>query len=111
MRVRKGEIVLIPFPFTDLKKIKFRPAIIVSNDTFNKNSNDCLMVPITSIIKEEKYSIIINNQNLSSGNLLKISRIRVDKIFCVEKKLITKRIARINKNTMEKINCEIIKLF
>ena len=50
------------------------------------------MVPLTTIIKNEPYSIIIEQENLSSGRLLKTSRIRTDKIFAVKKDLIRMKI-------------------
>ena len=87
MDAKQKEIVLLPYPFSDLEGTKVRPAIIVSNDSFNNKSADCIMVPLTTVIKDEPYSIVINQQDLTSGKLLKPSRIRADKIFAAEKKL------------------------
>lgn len=111
MNVNQKELVLLPYPFSDLEGTKVRPALVVSNDSFNKKSADCIMVPLTTIIKNEPYSIIINQEDLSLGKLLKSSRIRVDKIFCVEKNLITRKIGKINDKTFEKIKKEIMKIF
>jgi mRNA interferase MazF len=35
-----GDIVLVPFPFTDQSAIKKRPAVIVSSDTYNSKRPD-----------------------------------------------------------------------
>ncbi|MBI2548681.1 type II toxin-antitoxin system PemK/MazF family toxin [Candidatus Woesearchaeota archaeon] len=110
MEVKQKEIVLLPYPFSDLTGKKVRPAVIVSNDAFNKKSADCIMVPLTTVIKDEPYSIEIDQQDLSSGRLLKPSRIRVDKIFAVEKNLITMKIGVLNLITFEKIKQEIIRI-
>ncbi len=85
--------------------------MVVSNDFFNKKSGDCVLVPLTTIIKDEPYSFVINQENLSSGKLLKQSRVRADKIFCVAKNLIIMKIGIINDKTFEKIKLEIIKIF
>jgi len=111
MRVQQKEIVLLPYPFSDLEGTKVRPALIVSNNFFNKKSDDCIMIPLTTLIKDEPYSIIITQKDLSSGKLLKPSRIRADKIFTVEKNLIIMKIGIINNKILDKIKLEIGKLF
>lgn len=111
MSVRQKEIVLLPYPFTDLERKKVRPAIVVSNDFFNEKSQDCIMIPLTTVIKKEPYSILIDQKDLSSGKLLKLSRVRVDKIFTVEKRLIIMKIGTLNKTIFDKIKSKIIKIF
>ena len=46
MIVNQKEIVLLPYPFTDLKGAKVRPVLIISNNLFNKKSEDCITVPL-----------------------------------------------------------------
>ncbi|MGD0814812.1 MAG: type II toxin-antitoxin system PemK/MazF family toxin [Verrucomicrobiota bacterium] len=47
---RRGDIILVPFPFTDLSSTKQRPALIVSSDALNAASDDVLVAAITSQI-------------------------------------------------------------
>lgn len=108
--VRQGDLVLLSYPFSDLEERKVRPALIISNNIFNKKSDDCIMVPLTGVIKNEPYSVVISQENLEDGRLLKLSRIRVDKIFSVEKRLIRLRIGRLNKETFEKVKKEFLNL-
>lgn len=68
------------------------------------------MVPLTSVIKKEPYSITIDSKDLAEGKLLKISRIKTDKIFSIEKSLIKMKIGKINKNTFEKVKKEFCSL-
>ena len=111
MKINQKEIVLLPYPFTDLERKKVRPALIVSNDSFNKKSLDCIVLPLTSVIKDEPYSVLINQEDLSSGKLLRPSRIRTDKIFTVEKRLIIMKIGTLNNNIFEKIKSQLTKIF
>ena len=108
MEAKQKEIVLLPYPFSNLEGKKVRPAIIVSNNSFNAKSSDCIMVPLTTVIKKEPYSFTIDNPDLHSGMLIAESRVRADKIFCVEKKLIIKKIGEINNKTFEKVKSEIM---
>lgn len=94
-----------------MKDNNVRPALVISNDFFNKKSNDCIMVPLTSVIKDEPYSVTINQDNLSSGKLLKASRIRADKIFCVEKELVKKRTGRVEENSFQIVKKEMFSIF
>lgn len=110
MEVKQKEMVLLPYPFSNLRETKVRPAIIVSNDSFNKKSADCIMIPLTTIIKDEPYSIIINQKDLTSGKLIQPSRARADKIFAVEKNIIIMKIGTVNDSIFEKIKQEIFKM-
>lgn len=111
MKVNQKEIVLLAYPFSNLKETKVRPALIVSNNQFNKKSDDCIMVPLTTIIKDEPYSIIIEQKNLSHGKLLRKSRIRADKLFSIEKDLINMKIGTLKDKSFEGIKKEIFKIF
>jgi mRNA interferase MazF len=111
MQVDQNDLVLLPYPFSNLKDTKVRPALIISNDNFNRKSDDCLMVPLTSVIKDEPYSIIIQSEDLSSGKLLQTSRIRADKIFCAEKSLILLKIGTVNSKILNLVKQELLKLF
>jgi mRNA interferase MazF len=45
---RRGDVVLVPFPFTDLTAAKPRPALVVSTDAYNAAGQDVLIAAITS---------------------------------------------------------------
>lgn len=111
MQVNQKELVLLQYPFSNLETKKVRPAIIVSKNEFNKKSEDCVLLPLTTVIKNEPYSIIINQEDLSSGKLLKQSRIRADKIFTIQKNLIIAKIGNVTEDVFEKIKQEILKIF
>jgi len=111
MRVEQGEVVLLSYPFSNLKGSKVRPALVVSNDEFNRKSDDCVMVPLTTVIKDEPYSVLIEQGNFSSGKLLRSSRVRVDKIFCVEKGLVRMKIGKLKDDCFEKVRKEVFRVF
>ncbi|MGH7968337.1 MAG: type II toxin-antitoxin system PemK/MazF family toxin, partial [Limisphaerales bacterium] len=48
MSYKRGEVVLVPFPFTNLSSTKQRPALVVSADAFNAVRDDVLVAAITS---------------------------------------------------------------
>ncbi|MGH9992417.1 MAG: type II toxin-antitoxin system PemK/MazF family toxin, partial [Nitrososphaera sp.] len=39
------DIVLVPYPFSDLSQAKYRPAIVMSNDVYNRKFKDFIAIP------------------------------------------------------------------
>ena len=110
MNVKQGDIVLLPVPFSDQTSLKVRPAIIVSNDRINAASEDIILIPLTSVIKDAPYSILIVQNNLSEGELIVTSRARADKIFTAHKSLIKLKIGALKHSILTEIRQEIIKV-
>ena len=46
-----GDVVLVPFPFTDQSGAKKRPAVIVSNNRYNARRRDLIIMAITSQVR------------------------------------------------------------
>ena len=44
----RGEVLLLPFPFTDLSSTKRRPAVVLSTDAYNARHLDVIVAPVTS---------------------------------------------------------------
>jgi len=106
----QGEVVIVPFPFSDLSAIKQRPVLILSGDIDNKNSEDVITCGITSNLKDRKHSVLIDNKDLITGYVPRTSRIKVDKIFTLNQKIIKKRLAKLNMSIFDKVRKEFINL-
>jgi len=52
--IEKGDLILVPFPFSDQSGRKVRPVIVISNNNFNKHSEDLIVVGVTSNISKDK---------------------------------------------------------
>lgn len=46
-----GEVVLVPFPFTDQSGTKKRPAVVVSSNDYNASRRDLIIMAITSQVR------------------------------------------------------------
>jgi len=80
----KGDIVIIPFPFTDLSGNKKRPAFVVAE----LEGDDIIVCQITSKSKSDPHALSLNNDNFNSGGLPIDSFIRPNKIFTADKNII-----------------------
>lgn len=43
-----GDIILVPFPFTDQTSVKKRPAVIINSDAYKQEHPDLIVMAITS---------------------------------------------------------------
>jgi len=109
MNESQKEIYLVPFLNQQGRKI--RPVLIISNNEFNKDSQDIIVCAITSNILREINSIKILNKDLNEGKLFSECCVKVENILKVDKKLLIKKIGKINNNKFEKIKEKIISLF
>lgn len=44
----KGDVVLVPFPFTDLSATRVRPAVVVSSEQYSAHTSDIIVAMVTS---------------------------------------------------------------
>ena len=108
--IEQRDVVLVPFPFTDLSATKKRPALVISYTDFNKKNQDILVCQITHNLKQKHHSISTNNKNLESGNLAVESLIKANKIFTLDKSLIIKKIGKLDSEAYSKVYNEICNL-
>lgn len=92
--LKRGDIVLLPYPFTDLSDIKARPAIVVSTDRFNDANNDAVFVCISRMDYKTPFDfrIDVSDSRFQSTGLKFPSTFRTAKIVTLEKKLAKKRL-------------------
>src|SRR5579883_2710862 len=101
--ISQRDIVLISFPFSDLKSYKVRPVLVLSNDKYNRKSEDFIAVPLTTNVKSREYSVLVTNKNLERGRLIIDSNVKIDRIFSINKNLVRMNIGKINKDTYTRI--------
>ncbi len=91
MTYKTFEVVVVPFPFTDIKADKRRPALILSNDVnFNKKSGHAVLAMITSQ-KNPEWPLDIPITGNSQAGLKAPSKVRM-KLFTLDKRLIVRKI-------------------
>ena len=105
---QRGDIVLVPFPFTDLSTTKRRPALIVSNELVNA-TGDVIIVMITSKDKNDSLQIEIRGKDIST-DFPKKSFVRCHRIVSIDSNLISTVISKANNDLLKRVE-EKIHLF
>lgn len=112
MAYKQGEIVLVPFPYSDLSGSKRRPVLIVSNDSYNASFPDVVVAVITSKInKPDSYSLTLESMDLEIGQLPESSLIRIHKLFTVEQSRIVKRFSKLGDAKLRETLTCLLQLF
>ena len=75
----KGDVVVIPFPFSDLSGNKRRPALVVAD----LDGDDVILCQITSVVRGDNYAVSLDMADYESGTLPVKSFVRPNKIFTV----------------------------
>lgn len=104
----KGDVVVLPFPFSDLSANKRRPALIVAEGEYG----DVILCQITSKTKKGAETIEVRNKDFQLGKLKITSYIRPRKIFTADLGLILYRAGKIKKEKATEVEgaiCRIVK--
>lgn len=100
----KGDIVLIPFPFTDLSGAKNRPAFVLASSQY-----DITVSFISTQLKWKEVTDITLKPTKENG-LKKESIIRLSKLATIDKELAIGLLGRVNSKNIQAINNNLIKI-
>jgi len=106
----QGEIVIVPFPFSDQTGKKLRPVIVISNNEFNKYSEDILVVGVTLNIFKDRYTVFLENKDIEEGKLLAECCVKCENILKIDKEIVIKKIGKIKKETFDLVRNIILEI-
>jgi mRNA interferase MazF len=88
-----GDVILVPFPFTDQSTTKKRPAVVVSATRYNSEKPDVIIMAVTSQIRSgNPFDTVVTDWQ--SANLLKPSVVK-PVIATLEQRLVLKRLGKL----------------
>ena len=97
-----GDIVLVPFPFTNQVITKKRPAVIISSGAYNRQRPDIILMAVTSQMQSANYFGDMTISQWQQAGLLKPSVIKP--IFTtVEKALVLKKLGSMSDNDRKEL--------
>ena len=100
----KGDVVVVPFPFSDLSRAKKRPALVLARP----DGDDVILCQITSRLVSDRYAILISEDDFLSGSLRQESNVRPNRIFTADASIIAYQAGHLNRTVMEKITNRVI---
>jgi mRNA interferase MazF len=102
-----GEIVVLPFPQSNLQLGKRRPALVVAE----VSDDDLILCQITSQVHRDSYSVSLDKSDFQSGQLNVKSYIRPNRLFTVEQSVILYSAAHVTPAKMNETKAKLRALF
>ena len=95
----KGDVVVLPFPFSDLSASKRRPALVLATP----DGDDVILCQITSQLRADRYSVALAASDFQSGRLVQTSNIRPNKVFTGDRKLVLYTAGRLRSGKVSEV--------
>jgi mRNA interferase MazF len=89
-----GDVVLVPFPFTDHSGMKKRPAVVISSAAYNISRPDLILMAITSRVRKTAGFGEVAIAEWRKAGLLKVSVIK-PVLTTVERRLVLRQLGRL----------------
>ena len=102
----KGDIVVTPFPFSDLSANKKRPVLIAAT----LQGDDVIMCQITSKNVNDNYAVSLDSDDFKSGRLPVDSNIRPNRLFTGDSRIIVKRAGKLKKEKLVEVTDKIVEI-
>jgi len=93
----KGDIVVAPFPYSDLSSSKRRSALVLATLT----GDDVILCQITSQAAGDSYAVPLSDGDFVDGGLRQPSNIRPNRLFTGESSIILYRAGTISASKMQ----------
>lgn len=91
----RGTVVLVRFPFTNLRSTKQRPAVVVSSEAHQRSGDDVIVAAVSSQRAERPGPFDHVVEAWSDAGLLMPSVVRAGKLVTLHRGVIRRRLGRI----------------
>jgi mRNA interferase MazF len=95
----KGDVVLVPFPFSNQTDFKKRPAVVISASSYNSSAHDVVIMAVTSQIEKTVGVGECLIANWQEAGLLKPSALKTA-ISTIEQSLILKKLGKLSQSDL-----------
>ena len=105
-RFVRGDVVVVPFPFSDLSQAKRRPSLVVADLT----GDDLILCQITSRPVTDHYAIPIGSGDFAAGSLNRDSNVRPNRLFTADSKIVLYRAGELISDKLREVIDKIVEI-
>jgi len=102
----KGDVVVVPFPFSDLTQAKRRPALVISK----LEGDDLILCQITSQFIKDNYAISLTDKDFAKGSLKRQSNIRPNRIFTADSHIVLYKVGSLKTEKLNEVIEKIVEI-
>tara|TARA_Y100000034_G_C6725785_1_gene321265 strand:+ start:300 stop:632 length:333 start_codon:yes stop_codon:yes gene_type:complete len=106
-RFVKGDVVVLPFPYTDFSNVQKRPAVVIAT----LRGQNAILAQITTNKRDDEDLVSLTKKDFSSGSLKSDSFIMVSLIFTVDTSRINYKAGQLNKNKIKQVEKQLCEIF
>lgn len=101
-----GEVVLVPFPFSDLSAAKVRPAVNLAD----VGRGDWVLCQVTSNPYGDTHAVPLDKADFATGGLLVASVARPGKLFTANSDLMIRSVGKLTDASFERLLDVVVRL-
>ncbi len=94
-----GEVVLVPFPFSDLSQSKVRPAVCLAD----AGRGDWVLCQVTSSPYGDPRAVVLDPSDFVTGGLLVVSYARPGKLFTANGTLMVRSVGKLTDSALQRV--------
>ena len=106
-RFVKGDVVVLPFPYTDFSGSKKRPAVVIAT----LKGNNVILAQITTNQRNDEDLISLTKKDFSSGSLSSDSFIIPSLIFTADNSKINYKAGQLTPNKIKQVEKQLCEIF
>jgi mRNA interferase MazF len=110
MRFQFGDVVLVPFPFTDQSTTKQRPGVVVSNTAYHRARRDLILMAVTSQLRGSGAFGELVVEDWQAAKLIRPSAIK-PVLATLEQTLVIKKLGRLSADDRQRLRETVTTLF
>jgi mRNA interferase MazF len=106
-RFVKGEVIVLPFPYTDLSSAKKRPALVIAT----LKGNNIILAQITTNQRNDEDLISLTKNDFASGFLKCNSFIMASLIFTADSSRVEYKVGRLKQEKIKEVQNKLCEVF
>ena len=106
-RFVKGDVVVVPFPFSDLTQAKRRPAFVIAV----LEGDDLILSQVTTQSTRDRYAISLDDKDFAAGGLKQPSNVRPNRIFTADSRIVLYQVGHLKPEKINDIIDKIVEIF
>ncbi len=95
----KGDVVVVPFPFSNLTYAKRRPALVIAE----LEGDDLILCQITSQQIRDRYAVSIEDNDFETGTLKQKSNVRPNRIFTADRHIVLYNVGHLKSDKITEV--------
>ena len=102
--MKRGDVVVVDFPFSDRTGSKVRPALLVQADSLNHSRSDTILAIITKVSSRRSTELFVDTTSVPGTGLRFNSFIQCDTLITLDQSLVIAVIGSLPSHLVQRLD-------